>query len=72
MLLGHASSVVNQELRVNLTPTHAPPHLLSDNVYHRQMQHFQKGVIRWKDGLRFRCLPELPIDSYRMKDNRPT
>ena len=51
MLFGHTLSIVNHELGMDRTPVHAPSRPFFRNVHHRQIQHFQKAVVRGECGL---------------------
>ena len=64
MLPGHTITVVNHELGVDHAPIYAAPRPFIRNIHHRQIQHFQKAVVRREYGFRFGHLPELAIEAF--------
>ena len=49
MLFGHALGEVNRQLCVDLAPVPLPSCPFLRDVHHRQVQHFEKAVVRRKD-----------------------
>lgn len=64
MLFRHTISVANRELSMDHAPVHTLPRPFFRNVHHRQIQHFQKGVVRGEDGFRLGYFSELAVEAF--------
>lgn len=64
MLFRHTVSVEDHELSVDHAPIHAPPRPFLRNIHHRQIQHFQKAVVRREYRFRFGHLSELAVEAF--------
>ena len=64
MLIRHALSEIDGQLRMDAAPILLTTRPLFRNIHHRQIQHFQQTVVCRKDALGFCDLPQLPVKAF--------